>query len=382
MVVAFGRSPKFDHLVVAVFNIVRAATGMGYFTIKKGLDELPPPPPLPIRLRQSGGGRKKKSEVDVTFLSDLQLIIDPLTRGDPSSPLLWTSKSLVKIKKALKEKGHQIGITTIRKELKRLGYSLQSNRKRREGEYHPDRNRQFEYINKKTKEQIERDEPVISVDAKKKENLGNFSNKGQEYEPQGKPTETLMHDFPNKKNGQAIPYGIDDLVNNQGFVNVGIDHDTSEFAVNSIRSWWNKLGKTRFPKVTTLTITADCGGSNQYNGRLWKVELQKLANELGLDIIVHHFPPGTSKWNKIEHRLFSYISKNWRGRPWVDWAAVVNLISNTTTETGLTVCCVEDKIKYKKGIKISDKELKKVAITPDDFLRRWNYTMETNKNKK
>ncbi|MDR2706400.1 MAG: ISAzo13 family transposase [Planctomycetaceae bacterium] len=361
-------------------NIVRAATGMGYFTIKKGLDELAHPPSPPTRLRQIGGGRKKKSEIDVTFLSDLQLIIDPLTRGDPSNPLLWTSKSLVKLKATLKEQGHEVGITTIRKELKRLGYSLQSNRKRGEGEDHPDRNRQFEYINKKTKEQIKQKEPVISIDAKKKENLGNFSNKGQEYEPKGKPTETLMHDFPDKKNGKAIPYGIYDLVNNQGFVNVGIDHNTAEFAVNSIRSWWNQLGKTRFPKATKLTITADCDGSNQYNGRLWKVELQKLANELRLDIIVHHFPPGTSKWNKIEHRLFSYISKNWRGHPLVDLATVVNLISNTTTEAGLTVCCVENKNEYKK-IKISKEELKKVAITPDEFLGNWNYTIQANKNK-
>jgi transposase len=366
-------------------NAVRAATGMGYFTIKKGFEELEKSPAAQQRIRHPGGGRKKKTETDETLLSDLKQIIDPLTRGDPMNPLLWTSKSLAKIVVALKKEKHEVGITTVRKLLKQLGYSLQSNRKRREGEDHPDRNSQFEYINECVREQIAHDEPVISIDAKKKENLGNYSNKGQEYQPKKHPLEVNMHDFPNKELGKAIPYGIYDLVNNRGFVNVGIDHAVmlwgAEFAVNSIRAWWYELGKERFPKATTLTITADSGGSNSYRTKLWKYELQKLADEVRLDIIVHHFPPGTSKWNKIEHRLFSYITKNWRGHPLIDLATVINLIANTKTETGLTVRCVEDKKLYEKGIKINDSELNKIDLQPATFLGNWNYSIKTKKIK-
>jgi transposase len=362
-------------------NAVRAATGMGYFTIKKGFDELENSPTSTDRIRQSGGGRKKKIETDTTLLQDLQTIVEPITRGDPTSPLLWTSKSLTKIVKGLKEKGHVVGITSVRKLLKQLGYSLQSNRKRREGEDHPDRNVQFEYINKHVKEQISKDEPVISVDTKKKENIGNYSNKGQEYQPKGQPVETKMHDFPDKKKGKAIPYGIYDMINNTGFVNVGVDHDTAEFAVHSIRTWWYEMGKERFPNARTLTITADCGGSNSSHSKLWKVELQKLSNEIGLDIVIHHFPPGTSKWNKVEHRLFSYISKNWRGRPLIDLVTIVNLIANTKTESGLLVRCVEDKKLYAKGIKVSNEELKNVTIEPATFHADWNYTIKTKMQK-
>jgi hypothetical protein len=350
---------------------------MGYYTLKKGLEELENPPTDTKRIRKPGGGQKKKSEKDKTLLQDLKFIVDPITRGAPMSSLLWTSKSLAKIVAALKVKGHEVGITTIRKELKKLGYSLQSNRKTRDGASHPDRNAQFEYINEQVQAQIAQEEPVISVDTKKKENLGNYSAKGQEYEPKGHPVETKMHDFPDKEKGKAIPYGIYDLLNNKGFVSVGIDHDTSQFAVNAIRTWWKELGQERFPQATTLTITADSGGSNGYRSRLWKVELQKLADELGLDIIVHHFPPGTSKWNKVEHRLFSYISKNWRGRPLIDLVTVVNLIANTTTETGLTVRCIEDKNKYKKGIRVSDAELEQIHLQPQDFHRDWNYRIKT-----
>jgi hypothetical protein len=250
---------------------------------------------------------------------------------------------------------------------------LQTNRKTRDGESHPDRDAQFEYINEQVKEQIANGKPVISVDTKKKENLGNYSAKGREYEPKGQPVETKMHDFPDQEKCKAIPYGIYDLLNNKGFVSVGIDHDTAEFAVNAIRTWWNE----RFPQATTLTITADSGGSNSYRAKLWKVELQKFANESGLDIIVHHFPPGTSEWNKVEHRLFSYISKNRRGRPLIDLVTVINLIANTTTETGLTVSCVEDKNKYQKGIKITDDELKQVNLQPQDFHCEWNYVIKS-----
>jgi transposase len=363
-------------------NAVRAATGMGYWTLRKGLEELADPSMNVVRIRKSGGGRKKKIETDKTLLEDLQLIVAPATRGNPMNPLLWTSKSLSKIVNGLKEQGHEVGITTVRKLLKQLGYSLQSNRKRREGENHPDRNAQFEYINEHVKKRIAQDEPVISVDTKKKENLGNYSNKGQEYQPKGQPVETNMHDFPDKNKGKAIPYGIYDMVNNMGFVTIGIDHDTAEFAVHSIRTWWKEMGKKRFPKATSLTITADCGGSNSYRTKLWKVELQHLADEFGLDIIVHHFPPGTSKWNQVEHRLFSYISKNWRGRPLIDLVTVVNLIANTKTESGLKVRCIEDKNLYEKGIKITNNELKKINIKPQTFHPEWNYTIETkNKNK-
>jgi hypothetical protein len=361
-------------------NAVRAAIGIGYLPLKRGFQELEHPSD-DQRLRKTGGGRKKKTTHDTTLLSDLKLIVDPLTRGDPMNPLLWTSKSLSKIRAALKEMGHTVGITTIRLELKALGYSLQSNRKRREGEDHPDRNSQFEFINEQVKQQIAKNEPVISIDTKKKENIGNFSAKGQEYQPKGQPVETKMHDFPDKKLGKAVPYGIYDLLHNKGFVNVGISSDTAQFAVNSIRVWWNEIGKQRFCNAKQLTITADSGGSNNYRTKLWKVELQKLADELGLDIIVHHFPPGTSKWNKVEHRLFSYISKNWRGRPLVDMATVVNLIANTKTETGLTVRCVEDKNIYKKGIKVTKAELEKVNLEPATFHGEWNYTIKTKRNK-
>lgn len=276
----------------------------------------------------------------------------------------------------LTAQGHTIGITALRRLLKQLNYSLQGNRKTREGSHHPNRNQQFIYINKQVTKNIKANEPVISVDTKKKENLGNYSNKGVEYRPKKQPLETNRHDFPNTEHGKAIPYGIYDLVNNQGYVNIGIDHDTAEFAVNSIRTWWRELGRHRFPKATRLLITADSGGSNSCRAKLWKIELQKLSNELQRPITVCHFPPGTSKWNKIEHRLFSFISKNWRAQPLRDMVTIVNLISNTTTEKGLNVHCSVDKNSYEKGIKISDTQLNNINIKKHKFQQEWNYTIK------
>lgn len=361
---------------------VHQATGIDVRTIRKAINELRQGITLlpGKRQRQLGGGKKKITETHPQLLEAVKKIVDPVTRGDPMNPLKWTSKSIRKIAAALQEQGHQAGITTVRKLLKQLGYSLQANRKTREGTDHPDRDAQFQYINEQAKTLIAEDQPVISVDTKKKENLGNFSNKGGEYEPKGHPVATKTHDFPEKELGKAIPYGIYDLLNNKGFVSVGVDHDTAEFAVNGIRTWWNETGKYRFTNAKKLLITADSGGSNSYRTRLWKVELQKLANELEIEIMVCHFPPGTSKWNKVEHRLFSYISKNWRGRPLVNLATVIELISNTTTEAGLTVQCLEDKNIYKKGIKISDKELAKVNLKQAEFHGEWNYSIKPNKN--
>jgi hypothetical protein len=334
---------------------------------------------LPLgRRRKSGGGNKKSIVKDIGLVEALNQLIDPVTRGDPTSPLRWTTKSLRHLALELTQMGHPIGITTVRQLLKSMGYSLQANRKTREGTSHPDRNEQFEYINKQTQDYIISEQPVISVDAKKKENLGNFSNKGREYQPKRHPVETNMHDFPDKELGKAIPYGIYDWVHNLGFVNVGIDHDTSEFAVNSIRTWWNEMGHEKFPNAKRLLITADSGGSNSSRTHLWKMELQKLANELGIEITVCHFPPGTSKWNKIEHKLFSFISKNWRAQPLKDMATVVNLISHTETTKGLKVRCVIDENKYQKGIKIKNKELENINIKTHYFHPEWNYSITQN----
>jgi transposase len=357
-------------------TIVSQAIGMSRSTIRKACrEQAEPPSPVPSRLRRPGSGQKKCIEKDRTLQQDLNNLIDPVTRGDPMNPLRWTTKSIRKLVQELTALGHKVGITTVRKLLKQMGYSLQANRKTREGENHPDRNEQFLYINEQAEQYIAEGQPVISVDTKKKENIGNFSNKGREYQPKGKPIEVNMHDFPDKELGKAIPYGIYDIANNKGYVNVGIDNDTAEFAVNGIRRWWEEMGRERFGGAKKLLITADGGGSNSYRGKLWKRELKKLADEMGLEITVCHFPPGTSKWNKIEHRLFSYISKNWRAEPLRDMATVVNLISNTTTATGLKVHCVVDNNSYEKGIKISDKELKSYNITPHDFHGEWNYTI-------
>ncbi len=356
--------------------IVAEATGISRTTITKARVELRQASvPPSSRQRQPGGGRKPLSAADPTLLEDLDQLIDPCTRGDPESPLRWTCKSTYRLAEALQEQGHRISQRTVYRLLATLGYSLQSNRKTEEGADHPDRDAQFQFINRQVQRFQRQGQPVISVDTKKKENIGNFSQDGQEWEQQGQPCQTKTHDFRAKGEPKASPYGIYDPTQNEGWVNVGISHDTAQFAVASIQGWWRKMGRERYPAATKLLITADAGGSNGYRTRLWKVELQKLADALGLLITVCHFPPGTSKWNKIEHRLFSFISKNWRGRPLDSLATIVNLISHTTTETGLYVEASLDFANYEKGIKVSDTEMEELHLKRDRFHGEWNYSL-------
>ena len=330
-----------------------------------------------IRCRKKGGGRKKVTDLYPNILNELELLIEAHTKGNPENPLLWTSKSVRKLQSNLAAKGIEVCPRTICDLLKELGYSLQSNRKSLAlKESHPDRNAQFEYINAQAKTFIAEDEPVISIDAKKKETIGNFKNNGSEYRKKKTPRKVLDHDFPLKE--KATPYGVYDIAQNKGFVNVGISNDTAEFAANSIIKWWKLVGSKRYPNATKIMITADCGGSNGYKVKLWKVKLQEVANQLNKDIYVTHFPPGTSKWNKIEHRLFSYISINWRGKPLDQLLTVINLIASTTTDTGLTVECVSDTQEYKKGIVVKDKVLKTINIKQHQFHGEWNYTIKPN----
>lgn len=358
-------------------SIVHDATGVSISTIRKGIRELEQPVELtPMQSRHKGGGRKSLTEHYTDLPEALDALIDPVMRGDPESPLRWTCKSTRRLAGELNRQGYEIGPTCVRFLLHELEYSLQGNQKTREGEDHPDRNEQFLYINDRVRRFLHTGQPVISVDTKKKENLGNYSNKGREWHPQGKPIETKMHDFPDKELGKAIPYGVYDIGRNEGWVNVGINHDTAQFAANSIRRWWTRMGHYRFPNAKRLLITADSGGSNGYKRRLWKMELQKLATFMGVDITVCHFPPGTSKWNKIEHRLFSFITQNWRGKPLYDLVTVVNLISNTTTSKGLFVKSAVDTKVYPKGIEVSDAELATVKLKPHDFHGEWNYTVK------
>jgi len=358
-------------------SIVHEATGVSITTIRRGIKELEDTPTLSSsQSRLPGGGRKKITEHYPDLPDALDAIIDPVMRGDPETPLRWTCKSTRRLADDLKEIGYDICATTVRYLLHELDYSLQGNKKTREGEDHPDRNEQFLYINAQVKRFLQSGQPVISVDTKKRENIGNFSNAGRAWHRKGKPLETNMHDFPDKELGKAIPYGIYDIACNEGWVNVGISHDTASFAVNSIRCWWTNMGHKRFPKSTRILITADAGGSNGYRLRLWKTELQKLATSLGLNISVCHFPPGTSKWNKIEHRLFSFISQNWRGKPLYDLVTIVNLISHTTTTTGLVVKSAVDTNKYPIGIEVTDEELARVKLKPHDFHGEWNYTIK------
>jgi hypothetical protein len=358
-------------------TLVARATGIGRTTIHYGLTELSDVTMrAPIeRIRWSGGGRKKLIDLDTTLRQDMRELVDPIERGDPERALRWTSKSAQKLTGELIARGHQISERSVSTLLHQEGYSLQSNRKRLEGTNHPDRDAQFRYINDSVVNQQRKKQPCISVDTKKKENVGNYKNNGQEWSKKGMPVEVNMHDFPNKELGKAAPYGVYDLIKNEGWVNVGISSDTAVFAVESIRRWWKYMGKQRYPHATELLITADSGGSNSARSRLWKVELQKLANELKMKIQVRHFPPGTSKWNKIEHRLFSMISKNWRGRPLDSLATIINLIGSTTTTTGLIVKAMLDENEYVKGIKISDSELAEVKIIKDVFHGDWNYTI-------
>ena len=326
-------------------------------------------------IRKSGAGRKKKESESLLLLPAIEAIVCAHTRGDPMNPLLWTSKSLRQIEHALKKKEFKISYVTVGSLLKQLGYSLQANRKTDEGSSVEDRNEQFEYINKKAISFMKAKCPVISVDCKKKESIGNYKNNGLEWELKKTAPKVNVYDFVDKKRGKAVPYGVYDISQNEGWVNVGVSSDTAEFAVNTIRTWWFEMGKEQYFKSTKLLITADGGGSNSSRSRLWKVELQKLANETGIKISVCHFPPGTSKWNKIEHRMFSFITKNWRAKPLISLEVVVNLIANTTTAKGLKVKAREDKREYLKGIKITDKEMNALKLRKNNFRGEWNYTI-------
>ena len=355
---------------------VSAATGIAASTIGRGLKELASADTLDVgRVRRRGGGCKPLVKKDATLLADLLALVDPSERGDPMSPLRWTCKSLSQLAAALAAKGHRVGRTVVGELLHQQKFSLQANRKTREGDSHPDRDAQFVHINDTVAAALAAGEPVISVDTKKKELVGDFKNAGREWRPAGQPQDVRVHDFLIKELGRAVPYGVYDLADDAGWVSVGMDHDTSAFAVQSIRRWWAEVGGPRYPGATRLVITADGGGSNGSRVRLWKRELQRLANELGLDIVVHHLPPGTSKWNKIEHRLFSFITMNWKAQPLISYRVIVDLISATTTKTGLTVRCELDSNAYAKGIVVSDREIAEINITRDAFHGEWNYTI-------
>ena len=362
---------------------VSAATGIARSTIGYGLRELRGAAPDSALggVRRKGAGRKPLTQTDPTLLSDLERLVDPATRGDPASPLKWTSKSLRNLAAALCAMGHRIGHDVVGTLLKTLGYSLQANRKTLEGSSHVDRDAQFQHIARTVKDAITAGQPAISVDTKKKELVGDFKNGGREYRPAGAPEPVRVHDFVDPKRGRAAPYGVYDIADDQGWVSVGIDHDTAAFAVNAIRAWWINMGQERYAHAHTLTITADGGGSNGSRVRLWKVELQKLADELGLTIAVLHLPPGTSKWNKIEHRLFSFISRNWRGRPLTDYRTIVELIGATTSTAGLTVRCVLDDNRYPAGIKVSDDDMASLNIIRNDFHGEWNYIIKPHSQK-
>jgi hypothetical protein len=355
--------------------IVSSITGLARSTINRGEDDLDAAPLPKGQVRRAGGGRKAVAENDPELVPELERLVEPATLGDPMRPLVWVSKSMDKLSATLTAMGHPISADTVAKELVKLGFSRQHNRKADEGSKHPDRNAQFEYINKKVIAAQARKQPVISVDTKKKELVGNFKNGGTDYRPKGDPRRVNVHDFEDKKLGKIVPYGVYDVTANAGFVSVGITSDTAEFAVQSIRCWLERMGRQRYPKARALTITADCGGSNGARVRLWKLELQKLADETGLVLRVHHYPPGTSKWNRIEHRLFCHITQNWRGRPLTDRVAVVELIGATTTKAGLKVECALDTRTYEKGIKVSDAQMQSLDITGDTFHPEWNYTI-------
>ena len=357
---------------------VYEATGVSPKTISRGLKELnqtDTPDKKEKKIRKSGGGRKKAIEINPEIEKHLLDLIEPTVRGEPQSPLLWTTKSLRNLSDKLITLGFKVSHTVVGNILKANKFSLQANRKTDEGSSHIDRDKQFNHIHDKVKIFQEANNPVISIDAKKKELIGNFKNNGQEWHSKANPTEVKVYDFLSDAEGKITPYGIYDITNNLGWVNVGIDKDTSEFAVQSIRNWWYKMGKELYQDSKELLINADGGGSNGSRVRLWKKELQKLSTETGLKITVCHFPPGTSKWNKIEHRLFSYISKNWRGRPLTSYEVAVNLIASTTTSKGLKVKCELDTNKYETGLKVSDEEFKRIHITRDKFHGDWNYTI-------
>lgn len=359
---------------------VSTVIGMSPNTIRKGLAELAdrderPDAPVGSRLRRKGAGRKKSKDTDPELLHVLESLVEPMTRGDPESALRWTCKSTTLLAQELTRQRHPVSPRTVGRLLNESGYSLQSNRKTVEGDSHPDRNAQFEYINASVKRFQQRGQPVISVDTKKKELVGAFKNGGREWQPKGKPEEVKVHDFLDPDLGKAIPYGVYDLSENQGWVSVGIDHDTARFAAEAIRRWWKKMGSKRYRDARELLITADGGGSNGSRCRLWKVALQELAIKLRMPIHVRHFPPGTSKWNKIEHRMFSHITRNWRGRPLVSHEVIIKLIANTTTPTGLKIRAELDTGQYPTGLSVTDAELAALNLKRADFHGEWNYTL-------
>jgi hypothetical protein len=361
-------------------SAVSIATGMSRNTIRKGLAELAkrkknPRAKVVSGLRRKGGGRKLLTVSDPGLSAALEQLVEPLSRGDPMSPLRWTCKSTTHLAGELTRQGHPISPWTVGSVLKTAGYSLQSNRKTKEGASHPDRNAQFEYINTTVQRFQQRGQPVISVDTKKKELVGQFKNGGREWHPKGEPEEVDVHDFPDPELGKVIPYGVFDLSENEGWVSVGIDHDTAQFAVQAIGRWWKKMGSKRYPHAKELLITADGGGSNGSRCRLWKVALQDFADRMGMPIHVCHFPPGTSKWNKIEHRMFCHITQNWRGRPLISHEVIVNLIANTTTQAGLKIRAELDRGNYPTGIKITDAELKALNLKLGKFHGEWNYAL-------
>ncbi len=363
-------------------SAVARATGMSPNTIKRGMREIETelpglaaslPAREPQRSRRPGGGRRRLAAKDPTLIRDLKKQLEPVTRGDPMSHLLWTSKSTRHLATELQRQGHEVSHMTVARLLAQLDYHLQANRKTREGAAHPDRDAQFHYINRKVQTFHRRGQPVISVDTKKRELVGDFKNVGREWHPQGQPEHVRVHDFRDEQLGVAIPYGVYDLGRNDGWVSIGIDHDTAEFAVATIRRWWRRMGQRVYPRAKELLITADAGGSNGSRSRLWKLGLQKLTDEFGLTISVSHFPPGTSKWNKIEHRMFCHITENWRGRPLVSHAVIVNLIGHAKTREGLQVRAALDKGGYEKGVKVSEEEFATINLIPESFHGDWNY---------
>jgi hypothetical protein len=355
---------------------VRRVTGLCYRTVVRGMREAESPPSLePGRIRAPGGGRKRVEVLDPDLKRALEALVEPLARGDPESPLRWTLKSTRVLSEELRVQGHGAGRTKVGELLHELEYSLQGTQKTKEGSSHVDRNAQFEHINAQAVAFLRAKRPVISVDAKKKENVGDFKNGGREWRPRGKPPQVRIYDFVDEDLGKASPYGVYDLAHNVGWVGVGISHDTAEFAVATIARWWRRLGRRRYPRARSLLITADGGGSNGTRVRLWKWELQKFADRTGLTVTVCHLPPGTSKWNKVEHRLFSFITRNWRGKPLDSHAAIVNLIASTRTATGLKVYCELDGRHYEKGIEVTDAQMAQVNLTRHEFHGDWNYTI-------
>jgi transposase len=357
--------------------LVQRATGLARSTLERGLAELdaPGPPLAPDRIRRAGGGRKRAVEKDRSLGADLDALVEPTSAGAPDSALRWTSKSLRRLTEELQAQGHTVSSHVVGDLLHERGYSLQANRKTREGSSHPDRGAQFQYLNEQVRAQQERGEPVVSVDTKKKELVGDFKNGGREWRPKGEPEEVRVHDFVLPEQGKAIPYGVYDLSRNEGWVSVGIDHDTARFAVHAIERWWDVMGRSTYPEARSLLVSADSGGSNGSRLRLWKWELQQFATRSGLEITVCHLPPGTSKWNKIEHRLFSHIAMNWRGKPLVSLAAIVSLIAATTTRTGLRVRSEIDSGAYPAGEKVSDAQMASLNLERHEFHGDWNYTI-------